>query len=940
MDAATEIEALRQILQRERLARLEAEKMLEANAVELQKTNQALLAVNRHLEATVHARTKEIESMARFAQENPDPLVRISFAGEFMQQNPSAQALLQNFVYNQQVYTAAEFWALLVQEIDFALPRWNFEAACNGRAFSFTCALHPSEGYINIYGCDVTEQRKTQQALEESEQKWHFALKAAGDGVWEYNLVTKEAAFSRSYKEMLGFEGEAFLNHERLWRSRIHPADLHLIDEIIAGYAAGRIKQHATHYRLRKRSGNYIWILDRGSLLAHSAMGQPLKIIGVHTNIDEQKKVELNLKSTAARLSTLISNLHLGITLEDEQGRRLVTNKRMTEIFALDQLMMKDQEHLSAVAQRVADLFAEPGCFLERYAEITQAKKPVLDEEWKLKDGRFISRNFIPVYGAEGLFEGSLWVIEDITERKAIEQKIQLSEKKYRDLINFSYALITTHDTEGRLLSVNPSVCRALEYTYGELIGKRITDFMLPADAAKVNDDYLQRILHNHVAEGVFRVVSKRGAVIYLLYKNYLFLEEGETPYIIGFAQDITTRIKAEKELMLAKKATDEAAVAKERFLADMSHEIRTPMNGILGLASLLEKTSLNPSQQEHLGLLKASAANLLVIVNDVLDLEKIAAGKMELEQIPFTVAGKVEASLAAFRFKIEEKGLWLKYHNGLPEELTVIGDPFRLCQLLNNLLSNALKFTADGGITITTYVQRKNATQAFITYQVIDTGMGIQADMLQTIFEPYMQARPEISRKFGGTGLGLAICKKLAEMQQGSIAVSSEEGKGSVFSFTIPYSIASTPEEAPLMPAEMQSNSLQGKRVLVAEDVQINQYLVKHFLAASGCTLTFVDNGRKAVEQVCQNNFDVVLMDIQMPEMDGTEATRAIRAFADSHKAAIPIIALTANAIKGSAEKYLAAGMNDYLSKPFTKEALLQTIERTLTCAADKVDA
>ncbi len=1057
MEAEKEIQALQQILQRERLARKEAEKILETKAGELQKANQSLLLLNKNLEETIHERTAEITSIARFAQENPDPLIRISFSGECIRQNPAAEALLPFFIYKDNRYGPKDFWLQLAGEIDFTSSRWSFEALCGSREFSFACAMHPAEGYINIYGCDVTEQRKAQQALEENEQKWHLALKAAGDGLWEHNLVTKEMTFSRSYKEMLGFEGETFFNNERLWRSRIHPEDIHLIDNIINDYGAGKIKHHATQYRIRKRSGNYIWILDRGTLLAHTYNGAPLKIIGVHTNIDAQKNLELAFKSTAARFSALIANLHTGISMEDEDGHALVTNKKMGEIFGLNGEEQKGRpQNTEAMAASATDLFYEPKRFLESHQQIIKDRRPVSGEQWELTNGRFINRTYIPVYSSNGVFEGNLWVIDDvteqitneqalkkqrqfyehilnsipadiavfdaqqqylfvnpvavknevlhkglfkgeedegknsevfaerkhrfaellqtkglisweeelsrsdgskehslrylypvlnnrwevetviayginITERKAIEQKIQRSEKKYRDLINFSYAFIITHDTDGHILSVNPSVCRTLEYAYAELIGKPLSDFMMPEDAARMEEEYLQRIRNHHVAEGVFRVVSKSGNSIYLLYKNYLLQEEGESPYIIGFAQDVTERIKAERELKLAKKATEEAAVAKERFLADMSHEIRTPMNGILGLASLLQKTPLNSGQQEQLGLLKESANNLLVIVNDVLDLEKIASGKMELERLPFTVVDKVESSLAAFRFKIEEKGLQLQHHNGLPKDLTVTGDPYRLSQILNNLLSNALKFTAEGIITVTTTVRQMDKEQVLITYTVQDSGIGIPADKLEAVFDPYMQARPEISRKYGGTGLGLAICKNLAEMQGGTISVQSTEDNGSCFSFSIPYTVAKALKKESAVPQRCTDNSLAGISILVAEDVQINQYLIKHFLAGSGCRLQFVDNGLKAVEAVEDNDYDLVLMDIQMPAMDGLQATRAIRKLSGESKADLPIVALTANALKGDDAKYMAAGMTDYLSKPFTKEALFRTMERVL---------
>ena len=1070
MNTESELTALKQILQRERKARREAEFLLASKNAELQKAQASLLVLNRQMDEMHLQRTKEVETNARFARANPDPIVCVSFDGHVLTQNPSAELLLQTFAFKGQLYNAAAFWKQLVTEIDRSQPYFQFEAACGDKLFSFTCAMHLEEGHVNIYGCDVTEQRRALQALEESEQKWHFVLKTAGDGIWEYDLQTKETTFSRSYKELLGFEKDAFLNQERLWRSRIHPEDLHLIDTIIEEYAAGKRIRHNTQYRIRKRTGNYIWILDRGVLLARTQDNLPLKIIGVHTNINQQKELELNFKSTVNRLSTLIANLHMGVIMENEEGDALVTNKKMCDILGLDyERQKRRKDNLLSIARQMPDLFHESAHFLESLQKNLQAQKPVFGEIWEMMNGRFIRRNFIPVYSHEGHFQGNLWVIEDITEqidneralkqqrrfyehilnnipadvavfdadqqflflnpvalkdellrngvfspglndqknegqmqssafdernrkfaqllgakrmlsweeevirsngnkeyslrslypvldskgevdmvigyglniteRKQIEQRIQLSEKRYRDLINFSYALIITHDTAGTILTVNPSVCRALGYTYAELIGKPLGDFMLPADAEKIQSEYLRRIVEESLAEGVFRVVSKEGKIIYLLYKNYLFLEDGQSPYIIGFAQDISERVKAEKELKLAKKATEQAAIAKERFLADMSHEIRTPMNGILGLASLLERTALDTKQKEHLGLLKESANNLLMIVNDVLDLEKVTSGKMELERIAFPVWQKVESAVASFRFKIEEKGLSIRHHNHLPPGLLVMGDPYRLSQILNNLVSNALKFTSEGSITVETKLLSQKENRVLIEFTVTDTGIGIPTNKLQQIFNPYMQARPEISRKYGGTGLGLAISKSLVEIQQGTIHVESTEGQGSSFLFSIAYDVADTAGAETNTIVSEEDNLVEGLTILVAEDVQINQYLIKHFFSGLNCTLHFVDNGHKAVEEVSHTDYDLVLMDIQMPEMDGMEATRAIRAGADKKKASVPVIALTANALKGADAKYLAAGMDNYLSKPYTKEKLLNVIRQTMKQCAERIE-
>ncbi|HLX67575.1 MAG TPA: ATP-binding protein, partial [Puia sp.] len=445
-------------------------------------------------------------------------------------------------------------------------------------------------------------------------------------------------------------------------------------------------------------------------------------------------------------------------------------------------------------------------------------------------------------------------------------------------------------------------------------------------------EEYIKPIRSsNGAVSGEFCIISKAGEEIYLLYKNYRREEPGAEPYVIGFSQDITDRIKMEKELRFTKQLTDEIARAKESFLAHMSHEIRTPMNGILGIASLLSKTQLESQQRNYLQLIQESANNLLVIVNDILDLEKIVAGKLQLETIPFKIVDKIATTIQSFIYRAEEKELGLIFQNFIPAELVVKGDPYRLSQVLNNILSNALKFTETGHITIATKIRENNEETAVVEITISDTGIGIVRERLSTIFEPFEQADATISRKYGGTGLGLAISKNMIEMQDGELLVDSEEGKGSTFTIRLPYQI-SIEEERDNEVQEIDYKSLGPRKVLVAEDVELNQFLARHILESWDFEVVIAGNGLEAIEQLGKDAFDCILMDVQMPEMDGIEATHHIRSLADPVKANIPIIALTANALKGDSEKYLAAGMTDYLAKPFDEERLFRVISRNLT--------
>jgi len=576
-----------------------------------------------------------------------------------------------------------------------------------------------------------------------------------------------------------------------------------------------------------------------------------------------------------------------------------------------------------------------------RKALFTQLMETKQQVEWEeeMTDGNgekeILLRKMFPVPDEQGTIKMVIGYGLNITERKNIEEQVIVSEKRYRDIFNYSQALICTHELNGKILTTNPAILHAMQYSEPEMIGKSIKDFIPLEQQGQFETNYLDVINKNGRSQGVFSVVNKSGKKIYLLYQNYKVEEPGADAYIIGFSQDITQRILAEQELMHAKKTTENSAAAKKAFLANMSHEIRTPMNGILGIAALLAKTPLDKDQQNYLAIIQDSASNLVAIVNDILDLEKIEAGKMQLEEIPFNVPDKINVIIQSFSFKAEEKGIRLSHKNGLPKSLQVKGDPYRLVQILNNFLSNAVKFTARGSITLESHIKFDKEDWMAIEFLIQDTGIGIPDDKLKTIFTPFEQASATTTREYGGTGLGLSICKNLIEMQGGEIWVESRINEGTTFRFILPYKKHEAPIIETALPGITNYEVLGKRRVLVAEDVELNQFLAKHIMQGWGFDVTIADNGRKAVDALQQNDYDFILMDIQMPEMDGITATKNIRQLQDPKKAGIPIIALTANALKGDSETYINAGMNDYLSKPFTEANLFDVIKRNLSPAA-----
>lgn len=534
----------------------------------------------------------------------------------------------------------------------------------------------------------------------------------------------------------------------------------------------------------------------------------------------------------------------------------------------------------------------------------------------------------------------------------------ELKQLRYaRSIIEASLDPLVTLSKDGKITDMNEAMVNITGKTRNELLHSNFSTYFTDQRMAqKVYQDVFEKgFVVNYpltITDGSLADVLFNGSV----YKD----ENGQVIGAVVVARDITEqkKLEIESDLLLAQlreaklqaellsklaetaktKAEDameiakEAAKSKQQFLSNMSHEIRRPMNAIIGFIKVVLKTELTSKQKEYLNAIKTSGDALVVLINDILDLAKVDAGKMTFEKIPFKIKSSITSMVHLFEPKVNEKNIQLHniYDNNIPS--FIVGDPIRLHQIILNLMSNAVKFTNSGSITLNTQLIEENETTVSIQFQVIDTGIGISKQKIDSIFELFQQASSNTSRLFGGTGLGLAIVKQLVEAQGGIITVKSEILEGSTFSVLLQFGKTNVFVDELSEPVFTKTNI--GKiRVLVVEDIAINQLLMKTVLEDFGFDIKIASNGRIAIEKLAETNFDIILMDLQMPEMNGFEATRYIRSTLKSN---IPIIALTADVTTVDVAKCKEVGMNDYLAKPVDDNLLFKKISNLLATQKD----
>lgn len=516
----------------------------------------------------------------------------------------------------------------------------------------------------------------------------------------------------------------------------------------------------------------------------------------------------------------------------------------------------------------------------------------------------------------------------EIRSRKEAQEKIQFQAS----LLDQVDSAVVATNLKHEIVYWNRSAENLFGWKPEEVLDKKPADFLVPEEQL-VHARKVTKMLMTHKKwEGEITLLHKEGHRIPVhVTDTVLKDQEGEE---IGYAFvsfDMSEHVESEKKLQQAKEKAERASLAKQDFLSTMSHEIRTPLNVIIGMTRLLQEAELQKEQMEYLKSLQFSANHLLVIINDILDFAKIEAGKIKLEKISFSIQEVLTGIGKAFSIKAQEKNIALNIHTdpSLPER--VMGDQVRLTQVLNNLVGNAIKFTEEGFVSIHVKLVKSTRQHMDIIFEVRDSGIGINSGKIKSIFDSFTQAKTDTARKFGGTGLGLTICKKLIQLQEGRIWVKSKENVGSTFGFQLSFAHDHTDANCSEQKEQhLDKSFLKGFRLLLVEDNPSNQMVASNFLNKVGIQVDLADNGKEALDFVQNKNYDIILMDLQMPVMNGFTATQEIRKLGGKFEK-IPIIALTADVVSDVKERVYRSGMNDYLSKPFNPDELYLKIAKNL---------
>jgi PAS domain S-box-containing protein len=693
--------------------------------------------------------------------------------------------------------------------------------------------LRSNSGGVVVAHTDISERKQIEEALQESEFRWRFAIEGSGDGLWDWNVPQSKVFFSRRWKEILGFTQDEIGSGLDEWSKRVHPDDLvHAMADVQAHFD-GTTPLYVNEHRVSCKDGSWKWILARGLVVERDAAAKPLRILGTHTDITARKQAEAALQESENRFRNLFKDIpSVAVQGYGEDGTARYWNEASERLYGY----RADE----AIGRSLLDLI-------------------------------------IPAEMRDGVREAMRGMFETATPIPAGELSLLRKDGSRVDVFS--------------------------SHAYVHVPGRAPEMFCVDIDITERKQTEAELQQHRHHLE---ELVLSRTA-----------------------------------ELSQARDDAEAANRAKSMFLANMSHELRTPMNGIMGMTDLVLRRATDPQQIDWLNKSQGAAKHLLSVINDILDISKIESDRLTLEEQDFSLAEALGDAMHMQDAPAQAKGLSLSWHidPALPDQLC--GDAMRLRQILINFTGNAIKFSERGQIIVRASVAAEDSQSVLLKIEVTDQGVGISPEQQARLFHAFAQADGSRTRKYGGTGLGLIISKRIALLMGGDAGVISEEGRGSTFWVTLRLRRAtSDPQAAKSLPTESPRETLArlfpGARVLVAEDEPVNREVLVFLLEDAGLVPDVAFNGQEAVEKARGGGYALILMDVQMPVMNGLEATRAIRQIPGM--ANIPILALTANAFDDDRDVCLAAGMDDHIGKPVEPDALCATLLHWLQKPSDSI--
>lgn len=802
---------------------------------------------------------------------------------------------------------------------------------------------------VSGFVMDITERKRVEEALKESEKKIKILLNATPAVVYSYEVDisgTPNLLFiNENVTKILGFTPDQFIGQMKFWASCAHPDDIGMVMEKIGTLATkGSIE---CEYRFKNTAGEWRWLFDRHEVVARSKKG--FTVVGVWVDITERKRVEEKILENEKRFNLAISGTGAGLWDWDMVKDTVYYSPYWKKMLGYEDnevennfMGWKNLWHpgdAGKIEKAVSDHLAG------------NTKKYEIEHRLKHKDGswRWIMTRGDIIKDKNG--KSLRWVGTniDLTENKKLSLEVERQSSLITSLLDSIPDIIFFKDKYGVYLGCNPPFAEFVGRPREEIVGhtdydlfsKEIADFF-----RKHDKKMLEQMQPRHNEEWI-TYPDGRTILIDTLKTPY-YGPGGKLIGILGISRDITDRKKAEEAIIRAREQAQAASKAKSEFLANMSHEIRTPLNGVIGFTELLKNTRLTKLQQQYLENANTSAHMLLGIISDILDLSKIESGKFELDPVKTDIIELTAQAIDIVKYKASKKGLemLLNIQPGMPRFAVV--DPIRLKQVLVNLLGNAVKFTEKGEVELRLEFSGISQNRGSFHFSVRDTGIGIEKSKQEKLFDAFFQADTSSTRRFGGTGLGLQISKLLIDKMKGNIGVESEYGKGSTFFFDIETNFEAGEKADKMSVAAIERtmvtdlNNITNPVFLVVEDVFLNMELMKAVLQEilPNAVIHEASNGQQALDLVASEpKIDLVFMDVQMPVMDGLEATRRIRMLEKELDKSIPIIALTAGVVKGEKEKCLEAGMDDFLAKPLNQKLLRKKIQIYLDTESTKAE-